>query len=319
MSISLICTVRDEAETIGALIDSMLAQHRLPDEIVINDCLSRDPTPEIVRAYAAREPRIRLVAGGNSISSGRNHAIREARGTIIACTDAGLRLDPGWLEAIVAPIERDEADLVGGFFEADPQSLFELTLGAVNYRNLDEIDPVTFMPFGKSMAFRRSLWEEAGGFPEWLSHCEDLVFAQAAEQAGFRRTFAPSALVYFRPRSSLGAFARQYYFYARGDGMAGLWPKRHAIRYLVYSSTALMLTAARYVPKLRGPSAALVALGLSAYTYRPYRRLLTRLKGRPGLEQLTALALVPVIRVVGDIAKMVGYPVGRLKRRRRKR
>src|SRR5688572_25410980 len=115
MPVSLICTVRDEADNIAALLDSMLAQTRPPDEIVVNDCMSRDATPEIVRAYAAREPRVRLVSGGHNISSGRNNAIRHARGPIVASTDAGLTLDPGWLAALVAPIEGGEAELVGGF------------------------------------------------------------------------------------------------------------------------------------------------------------------------------------------------------------
>ena len=30
------------------------------------------------------------------------------------------------------------------------------------------------------------------------------------------------------------SFSRQYYFYARGDGKANLWFKRHLIRYLTY-------------------------------------------------------------------------------------
>lgn len=314
-TISLVCTVRDEADNIGALLDSMLAQTRPPDEIVVNDCLSRDATPAIVREYAAREPRIRLVAGGHNISSGRNNAVREARGAIIACTDAGLTLDPRWLEQIVAPIERGEADLVGGFFRPAPRTLFELTLGAVNYREVDEVDPARFLPFGKSMAFRKELWERVGGFPEWLSHCEDLVFDMEAERQGFRRAFAPGALVHFRPRSSLRAFARQYYLYARGDGLAGLWPRRHAVRYAAYAGLAALLLAAARLPRARLPAAALIAAGAAGYTRGPYRRLWGRLRGRPLHERALALALVPIIRLVGDLAKLAGYPAGLLGRR----
>jgi glycosyltransferase involved in cell wall biosynthesis len=312
--ISLICTVRDEADNIAALLDSMLVQSRPPDEIVINDCLSRDATPAIVRAYAARDPRVRLVFGGHNISSGRNSAVRAARGDLIACTDAGLTLDCAWLAAIIAPLEAGAADLVGGFFRPAPCSLFELTLGAVNYRDPAEIDPAKFLPFGKSMAFRRALWERVGGFPEQLSHCEDLVFAMAAERAGFRRAFAPDAVVHFRPRPSLAAFARQYYLYGRGDGLAGLWPRRHLARYGAYASLITLLTAAARRPGLRLPAAALLAVGAAGYTRGPYRRLWPRLRGRPAPQRLAALALVPVIRLVGDLAKLAGYPVGRLRR-----
>lgn len=315
VQISLVCTVRDEADNIAALLDSMLAQSRQPDEIVVNDCMSRDATPAIVRAYAARDPRIRLVSGGHNISSGRNNAVREARGAIVACTDAGLTLDPGWLAAIVAPIERGEAELAGGFFAPAPQSLFELTLGAVNYPDAAEVDPAKFLPFGNSIAFRKELWEQVGGFAEWLSHSEDLYFDLAAERAGFRRAFAPAALIHFRPRSSLRAFARQYYLYARGDGVAGLWARRHALRYGAYGGLLIALALAARLPAARLPVALLLGLGAAGYTARPYRRLWGRLRGRAAGERACALALVPLIRLVGDLGKMAGYPVGLLRRR----
>ncbi len=311
MSVSLICTVRDEADTIAELLDSMLAQSRLPDEIVVNDCGSRDATAEIVRSYAAREPRIRLVAGGHNISSGRNHAIAAATGTLIACTDAGLVLERDWLARIIQPLETGEADHVGGFFHPDPRSLFELVLGATNYRFVEEIDAQRFLPFGNSMAFRKEVWEQVGGFPEWISHCEDLLFDRTIEAAGYRRVFVPDALVLFRPRSSLRAFARQYYFYARGDGIAGLWGMRHAIRYATYSGLLLVLLAVWRLPRLRWPIGVLLLAGVFGYTRAPYRRLLPQIRSLPLHKQLAALALVPVIRVVGDVAKMVGYPVGR--------
>jgi cellulose synthase/poly-beta-1,6-N-acetylglucosamine synthase-like glycosyltransferase len=313
-TLSLICTVRDEADNIAALLESMLAQSRLPDEIVINDCGSRDETAAIVQSYCARDQRIKLVVGGHNIPSGRNNAIATACGELIASTDAGLVLDRDWLARIIAPLEQNTADIVGGFFEPVSQSLFEQTLGATNYRNADEINPEQFLPFGKSMAFRKVVWEHVGGFPEWASHCEDIIFDRTVEQAGYRRAFAPEAIVFFRPRSSLRAFAQQYFFYARGDGIAGLWTTRHSIRYTTYTILLTLLLAGLCYPKLRLPVGILLMIGLGAYTRGPYRRLLPRIAACPYHQQVYALALVPVIRVVGDCAKMMGYPVGIRKR-----
>lgn len=304
--ISLVCTVRDEADNITELIDSMLAQSLSPDEIVINDCQSRDATPQIITGYIATGAPIRLVRGGHNIPSGRNNAIRHARGAIIACTDAGLRLDPHWLERITAPIRQDIADVVGGFFRPAPRSLFELALGATNYREAEEIDPARFLPFGKSCAFRREAWEQAGGYPEWANHCEDVLFALALKRLGFRFAFAPDALVFFRPRSSLTAFARQYYFYARGDGVAGLWTLRHAVRYATYSVAAMLLLASRRHPW----ALALIAAGVGAYVHTPLWRLHRRAPALDATGTLRVALLIPVIRLVGDVAKMIGYPVG---------
>lgn len=312
-SVSLICTVRDEADNIAALLDSMLAQVRAADEIIINDCGSRDETASIVQDYANRHACIKLVQGGHNISSGRNNAIASAQGPLIACTDAGLTLDALWLMRIVEPLEDGKADLVGGFFTPAPHSLFELALGATNYRHADEVDPQHFLPFGNSMAFRKEMWVYLGGFPEWASHCEDLLFDRAALQAGYRRAFVPDALVHFRPRSSLQDFARQYFLYARGDGAAGLWPLRHAIRYGTYATLLLLVLAAWRYPPTRWMIALIVLFGAGAYTRGPYRRLWTKMGMLTWGERAYILALVPIIRVVGDGAKMAGYPVGLLR------
>jgi glycosyltransferase involved in cell wall biosynthesis len=310
--VSIACTVRDEADNIADLLESMLAQTRPADEIVINDCGSRDATPAIVERYIAAGHPVRLVRGGHNIPSGRNNAIRATRNELVACTDAGLTLDPRWLEQIMLPLTRGEADVVGGFFRPAPRSLFELTLAATNYRDVAEIDPASFQPFGKSVAFRKAAWEAVGGYPEWASHCEDLLFALALRRAGFRITFAPDALVHFRPRSSLRTFARQYYLYARGDGVAGLWPKRHAIRYATYLALALVLTSSRARPWLL----ALPVAGAAAYTRAPLRRLRGRAPHLSRREFGRAALLVPLIRLVGDLAKMAGYPAGIAVRRR---
>ncbi len=304
--VSLIATVKNEADNIAALLDSMLQQTRRPDEIVINDNGSTDDTATIIQGYIQAGHPIRLVRGGFNIPSGRNNAIQHARGLFIASCDAGLTLPPHWLAHIVAPLEADLADFVGGFYEAAPQSVWELALGATNYPNANEINPDSFLPAGQSMAFTKAAWQAVGGFPEWAATCEDLVFALALKRQGCRFTFVPSAAVQFRPRSSVQAYFKQYFTYARGDGVANLFLRRHAIRYASYLLLALILRRARRWPHL----SLLLLPGLVYHTYRPYRRLWPRLRRLRMRNRLVVLALVPFIRLVGDCAKMAGYPVG---------
>ncbi len=308
MKVSLIATVYNEAASIGALLDSILAQERPPQEVVICDGGSDDGTVTVLESYQRRLPLEILVEPGANISQGRNRAIAVASGDVIAVTDAGVRLDRRWLAELMRLLEEGHPppQVVGGFFAADHHSAFELALGATTLPEAHEIVPDAFLPSSRSVAFTKAAWEVVGGYPEWLDYCEDLVFDLALREAGFRFAWSPKALVYFRPRPNLGAFWRQYYRYARGDGKADLWRARHAIRYGAYLSGSAVLWGGLQRPWLW----ALLALGTALHLYRPYRRLWTKLGPLSLGERAKAAAWVPVLRAVGDVAKMVGYPVG---------
>jgi cellulose synthase/poly-beta-1,6-N-acetylglucosamine synthase-like glycosyltransferase len=193
-------------------------------------------------------------------------------------------------------------------------------MGATVLPAVEDIKPRTFLPSSRSVAFRKAAWEEAGGYPEWLDYCEDLVFDRNLLVAGCRAIFVPEARVYFRPRPNLRAFFLQYYRYARGDGKADLWRMRHAIRYITYLlGPALIALAWQHRHQAAGKALlVLSALAAAAYLHRPYARLLLMLRGVPILSALTSLCLVPIIRLTGDVAKMLGYPVGILWRLKNK-
>jgi glycosyltransferase involved in cell wall biosynthesis len=312
--VALCLTVLNEAGSLADLFASVALQGRPPDEIVVVDGGSTDGTVAVIQGWQRRGLPIHLlVRPGASISAGRNLAIGEARAPLVAVTDAGVRLEPGWLAALVAPFDDpDPPEVVAGFFRSDPRTPFEMALGATTLPDVEEIRPERFYPSSRSVAFTRRAWELVGGYPEWLDYCEDLLFDFALEDAGLRRAWAPEAVVHFRPRPKPLAFCRQYYRYARGDGKADLWRKRHAIRYATYLGAPLGLLMARRWPWLLGPML-LVAAG---YVRRPYLRLGPRLSGLSLRDQAVALAWVPAIRLIGDVAKMLGYPVGLLWRLR---
>ena len=322
MRVSVVATVYNEGDSIRTLMDSLLEQTRQPDETIICDGGSRDDTVAILREYRGKLPELQILCeDGANISQGRNRAISKASGPIIATTDAGVRLDSRWLESLVAPLGAGEdsqlgqVEAVAGFFLADVSGPFQLAMGATVLPRAEEIDPVRFLPSSRSMAFIKEVWERVGGYPEWLDYCEDLVFdlriKETAKENETVFAWAPKAVVFFRPRTSLKSFWQQYFRYARGDGKADLWRLRHAIRYATY----LLLVPALLGHALWGQEAQWLGwLGLAfggiVSCSRPWRRLLLLSKGTPFMERVQSVFLVPLIRLVGDAAKMAGYPFG---------
>lgn len=335
MAVSLIFTVKNEAGALPRLLDSIAAQTRAPDEIVVVDGGSTDATLAVLNDHAKNLPMKIIAHPGANISQGRNAAIRAASGDIICSTDAGVRLESCWVEELVKPFNhrppiadgnpstplrsaQDAAvggqpsavvDVVSGFFVPDPHGVFETALAATTLPGLAEIDPEKFLPSSRSVAFRKGAWERVNGYPEWLDVCEDLIFDFALRDAGLRFVFAPRALAHFRPRANVRAFFKQYYQYARGDGKANLWLLRHVIRYTTYL-IALPFALALLVLGIWNLGFGTLFLGFLGMFFTPYKRLLPMLRDLSIANQLRAIAWVPIIRVTGDIAKMIGYPVG---------
>lgn len=302
-------TVKNEAESLPRLFETLALQTKQPDEIIVADGGSTDETVNLLRAASPQfNLRVQEIPHAN-ISQGRNAAIRAANAEIIASMDAGVRLDARWFENITAPFfENPAPDVVSGFFLPDPQGAFETALAATTLPELREIKPASFLPSSRSVAFHKAAWEKIGGYPEWLDYCEDLIFDFDLKRAGYQFQFQPNALVYFRPRAALGKFFRQYYLYARGDGKANLWWKRHLVRYATYLvAIPFSFLVFAFAPWL---SALMWLGGAYALFGTPYRRLLHQWQKLSFIEKITAFLFVPIIRITGDIAKMLGYPVG---------
>lgn len=306
--ISVIVTVKNEGEAVRPLLESLLEQTCPPYEVVVCDGGSTDDTLAVLEEYTPFLPLKIILSPGANISQGRNRAIEAATGDIIAATDAGVSLSATWIEELTRPIQEGRTAVTSGWFESDPYTDFEVIMGSTVLPARRDIKPKHFLPSSRSIAFRKEAWAEVGGYPEWLDYSEDLVFDFALREKFGPFAFAPNAIAYFRPRGSFRAFFRQYYLYARGDGKANLWAKRHAIRYLTYFVAMPVIIWLIWREKLSG--LLLMLAGLAAYGRRPAQRLWRNTWGWSLQQRLQGLALIPIIRFVGDVAKMIGYPVG---------
>ena len=95
-------------------VDSVLAQTRLPDEIIIVDDASTDGPQELIRDYASRHPgliRPILHDVNMGIAQTRNDAIDAAAGDYLSYVDGDDRWLPEKLEREYAALELHSADV----------------------------------------------------------------------------------------------------------------------------------------------------------------------------------------------------------------
>ena len=302
MRVAVIATFLDEAASMPAFLRSLDAQTRRPDEVVLVDGGSTDGSDAIAEAH----PGIRLVRAAGNRSVGRNVAIAATDADVVAATDLGCRLEPTWLERIVAPFDDPSVDVVMGWTVPPVGDDRVRAAVAVLTVPLEEVDADSTRPTTRSVAFRRS---RVVPFPERYSHNEDAVWFAELRRRGLRFAFGPEARVAWTAPAGPRQLYRVVRRYGKGDGEAALDGVTYA-KVAVQLATLGVLGVASV--RLR-PARAGLALALGRYVARMRRRAVSTL-GSPSV--LQAWVRVPAYGLVVKAAQVAGYAEGAVLRRR---
>lgn len=216
---SLIISTYNDEKTISSQINSILNQTLLPSEIIILDALSCDNTTKIIKSF--KNKRIKLIEMDIDIGTGRNVAISEAENDIIFVTDGGCILDKNWAYEISKLFKNKEINVVGGVFKPIYKNFFEKCQGVIVCKPIEKINPETFLPSSRSFAFRKEVWKEVGGYPKHEIGGEDTRFVLNILKKGYKIHINKRAIVYWKMRSPLKNFIKQFYLYARGEVRSG--------------------------------------------------------------------------------------------------
>jgi GT2 family glycosyltransferase len=305
-------------------MDTLFAQTRLPDEIVVADGESTDETIARVMEYADRGVPIRIVNNeSHYVGGGRNAGTRAASHEIVAIMDMGNRADPGWLEAMLQPfIDDPDVEYVGGIWYPMLDSWFARVSGAVIYfedclgmtwdfeellRNLPP-DP---LPGGMSMAYRKPIFERAGGFSEWLKKGQDRLFSYRVRKIGGKIQMSLKAVMYHHMADSFGEVWGRHFHYGLWAARVALPRRRFRKLSLVYGSGLLLLALSLAFPWLLVPMAILAL----AYMYvGAWRKLfiLTKATGEPF--SLKQWFYSPLVLFARDAAVLSGNILGGIDR-----
>lgn len=312
MQISLVVPVRNEEESIGALLDSIRAQTLQPDEVLLVDGGSTDKTVALARRLIAGDSRFELIEAGDATPGrGRNVGIGRARYDWIALTDAGIRLEPQWLERLASVVEKDpEVKVVYGNYEPVGDSLFE-RLAALAYVSPKEQREAGLIrgPFIASCLMRREVWQSVGGFPDQRA-AEDLAFIERIKEHGFRTGWARDATVWWRLQPTLARTFRKFVLYSKHNVWAGRqWDWHYGItRQYLFMLVFVALAAVHSFWWLLVPVLFFLA--------RVMRRMWPHAEGRNLLWLLNParLAGVSVILLTIDLATFIGWAQAVLQR-----
>lgn len=177
---SVIVCAHNEARYLSACLHSLLAQTRLPDEILVINNASTDATG----AVAARVPGVRVVdEPRKGLVVARETGRRHATGDLLAYIDADCRAPLTWLARVTARFERDPAlaalSAPYRFYDWDWWGrllirAYDLTLAPATQVLVKHVLRVGTIFYGGNFAVRREALERIGGFDTSIDfHGED--------------------------------------------------------------------------------------------------------------------------------------------------
>ena len=224
--VSIIIPVKNGADTIGDLLDSLMKLDYDPNymEIIVVDGKSIDGTREI----AARYPVHIISEEGKGLNAARNTGIKYSRGEVVAFIDADCVASRRWLKELVKNFSDSRIGCVGGsvkgynndfFSNYADHSMIRVMPSFKTRLVLDGLRPFRY-PAGCNMAFRKEAVLKAGYFDEEIRYgFDDLEFIERIGRAGYNIALDPDVLVLHKHRRSLTELLRQTFQYGRGGGI----------------------------------------------------------------------------------------------------
>jgi glycosyltransferase involved in cell wall biosynthesis len=223
-AISVILPVLNEESHLERAVLSVLSQdYRGPLEIILALGPSRDRTNEIATKLASQDNRVKLLdSPTGKTAAGLNLALAASKSPVVVRVDGHAQIPNNYISLIVEILNKTGAVNVGGVMAAVGTTAFEravagamrspLGVGASRFHTGGEAGEVDTVYLG---AFRREALIAIGGFDERFTRAQDWELNFRLRENGGVIYFDPRLHVTYRPRSSVGALAKQYFEYGR--------------------------------------------------------------------------------------------------------
>lgn len=209
MFISIVITVKNEAENIADLLDSLVVQED-PFEVLIIDANSNDETQAIIREYEKKYKEIKLIVHEGTRGESRNFGVENAKGEIVAFIDGDCIANPFWLKEIRKKINEGYDVVAGKTVNLGYKHFKDLQRVELEYKGYDTTFPSC------NLAYVKRLFKEIGGFDDRFITGEDIDLNLRAIDAGAKIGYNEKAIVYHRIRSTFRDFVKQAFWNGYG-------------------------------------------------------------------------------------------------------
>jgi glycosyltransferase involved in cell wall biosynthesis len=204
-TVSVIIPAFNQAQYLGAAIDSVLGQTLAGVEVVVVDDGSTDETPRVLAAYGGN-PRVRVVTQSNAgVGAARNAGFEASRGALVSFLDADDLYHP---ERLARQIGRFDESPDIGFAYCDIVRIDAAGAVADDYevqraRLVLEGDIFESLLAGgyfppHTVILRRDVFEKSGGFDPALGGHADFDLWLRLSGDGILAAFLPEKLAYYR-------------------------------------------------------------------------------------------------------------------------
>lgn len=207
-------------------LESVLADSYQPREVILVDNASADDSMRLAEPF---RDHIQIILNPKNYGfpKGCNQGIKQAKGEIIVLLNIDTEVTPGWLDALVQPILRDEKvamtaskllfpdrktiQFAGGCIHPNGLTSHD-GYGVPDAGQFDEPKECAYVT-GASVAIRRSALDAVGGMDEGFTlYYEDVDLCVRMHQAGFNVMVEPASLVYHYETFGTRKFSFKYFY-----------------------------------------------------------------------------------------------------------
>jgi peptidoglycan-N-acetylglucosamine deacetylase len=213
----------NEAKVIERTLETLMKSDYPNFTVSVIDDGSKDETAEIVRGFAAKEPRVSLITQANAgKSAALNNGFAQATEDYIVTIDADTIIFPHTIRKLMEPFADPKVDAVCGNVQVGNvhnmltafQNIEYVTSQNYDRRAFDVLNCISVVP-GATGAWRRAKVLDVGGYAHsTLTEDADMTFAMLA--AGARITYAPEATSATEAPETLSALFRQRFRWSFG-------------------------------------------------------------------------------------------------------